>query len=216
MGNYLCNTWQGFIQQLVNLMSHGYRYYCVINLPEKKRDTWGNIDKKLIQKYSANMGKDKRYRRLLQGDANHIYLRWGNRALILRTPGRVLEADDVFFDLNDKPLLVRAGGTLQLKIVSTGIKGRCTVYIDKGVYREIKAELLNHVRYRRLDVVQKRFDVLDGIPRYSGITQQKAQLVTALIEAGAKHGLKLKRKDLHFQTALRKVKVFHDGSVVVQ
>lgn len=206
---YLCDSWQGFLQQLVTLVGHGYLYYCMIEYPEKKRSKWIDIDQKLIQKYDAGISKDQRYRRHKKGEANHIFLRWENCALILRTSGECRQgSDDNFIDIGIKSMIIKVGETLRLKIVPVGSRGACTVYIDKNVFRDLKAELLDHCRHRRCDILIKRFQALNGIPAYSGITQQMSGLVTDIIKAGRKHCLTLSRSDFSIRTSRKIYKVF--------
>lgn len=208
MGKHVCTSWQGFLQQLITLISHGYRYYCKTEYPKNKQDKWETIDSKLIAKYEADMSKDQRYRNQMKGQANHMFIRWENYSLLLRTVGDVKETDDRFIDILDKPLLLDIGSTLKIKIVPVGSKGHVTAYLDKAVYREIKAELLDHAMHKRVDILKGRFSALEGIPAYSGIVQQKAALLTDIILEGRRHGLKLLRKDFQFRTGRKIYKVF--------
>jgi hypothetical protein len=195
-------------QQIVTLVGHGYSQYCLTIYPEKKRLKWLEIDRKIIDKHETDLGKDQRYRRQVKGFANCIFLRWESIAVILRTPGEFNQGDDTFYDVSDKPLIIQVGETLRLKIVPVGSRGRCTVYIDKTVFRELKAELMDHCRHHRRDVLLKRFQGLNGIPAFSGITQQKSGLVTSIVKEGNLHGLKLLRKDFPIYTARKIHKVF--------
>ena len=205
---YLCNTWQGFLQQIVTLVGHGYCHYCLTTYPEKKRSKWPEIDLKLINNYGADQSKDQRYRRQLKGMANYMFLRWENCALILRSPGEFVPGDDTFVSIADEPVVLQVGEILRLKIVPIGSRGHCTVYLDKAVYRDLKASLLDHCRHRRRTVLLNRFQALNNIPSYSGITHQKKLLVSDLIIEGRRHGLKLLRKDFPLRTSRKIFKVF--------
>ncbi|BCS52656.1 hypothetical protein [Geobacter sp. SVR] len=206
---YQAADWQGYVQQIVNLMGHGYQDYCLVKLPMKKQAEWGTIDQRIAGKYCADLGKDKRYRRQLKGLANYAYLRWEDAAVILRTNGEPLPTTDRFVSLHDKPLQVRVGESTVLKVVPASHKGRkVTVYLAKDKYREIKAGLLDNVRHRQLDVLHGAFSRLDGLPPYAGIVRQKAELVTAIVLEGKRHGLKLCRKDFPFRTKRRNKPVF--------
>ena len=206
---HLCDTWQGFLQQIVTLVGHGYHNYCMTEYPEKKRSKWMDIDQKLIEKYDAGVSKDQRYRRHKKGQANFVFIRWDSCALILRTSGEDCQnSDDNFIDIGKKSLIIKVGETLSLKIVPVGSRGACTVYIDKTVFRDLKAELLGHCRHRRRDVLLKRFQALNGIPAYSGVTQQLSGLVTDIVMAGKRYGLNIHRKDFPIRTSRKIYKVF--------
>jgi hypothetical protein len=205
---YLCDSWQGFIQQIVSLAGHGYWLYCQTYYPAKKLEKWLSIDQKLIAKYSCDSGKDKRYRRQLSGQANVIFLRWGNTALLLRSSGILDGADDQFVSIYDRPILVTVSDTLTLKIVANGSKGRATVYLDRSSFREIKAELLLKVSQRHIDAMRIQFDLLNGIPAFSGISQQKAKLLESILKEAKKHRIILKKDDFRINTGRKIHKVF--------
>lgn len=205
---YLCGNWQGFLQQVVTLVGHGYQHYCLTIYPDSKRDKWRKIDEKLIKKYEADLGKDARYRRQKKGLANCMFLRWECIAIIFRSPGDYAQRDDTFVDIEEAPLIFQVGDTLRLKIVPVGSRGRCTAYIDKEVLRDIKAELLDHCRHRRLDILKRRFQALNGIPGFSGITQQKSVLLSEILKEAKRHGLQVKRSDFPIKTRRKIYKVF--------
>ncbi len=167
MGKHICTTWQGFLQQLITLISHGYRYYCKTDYPQSKQKKWQAIDTKLIEKYNASIGKDRRYRNQQKGQANYLFIRWENQSLLLRSAGEYQEPDDKFVDISIKPLLLTIGTALKIKIVPTGSKGKVTAYLAKEVYRNIKSELLDHCAHKRVEVLKSRFSALNGIPAYS-------------------------------------------------
>ncbi len=208
MDQHICTSWQGFIQQAITLISHGYHLYCKTVYPENKREKWHAIDSKLIEKYGADVGKDKRYRNKLKGQANHVFLRWENCALLLRSTGNITVSDDIFVNILKEPLIFAVGEIMKIKIVSVGSRGRVTAYIEKTVYRQIKAELLELCSHRHVEVLKNRFSALNGLPAHSGITQQKSQIVTEIIQNGKKHGLKLSRKDFPILTRKKVYKVF--------
>ena len=82
---YLCKDLKGFMQLVTYLVSRGYYYHCVIILPEKKRDKFESIDKKLIDKYAADKSKYQRSRQKIKKQANFYYLRLENLAILLHT-----------------------------------------------------------------------------------------------------------------------------------
>jgi hypothetical protein len=66
--NYQCRSWQGFVQQLVYLVSRGgYFYYCLVQYPLEKKEKWEKIDTKLIGKYQCDKSKYQRARNKNKG-----------------------------------------------------------------------------------------------------------------------------------------------------
>lgn len=95
---YLCRSWQSFLENLVDLIGHGYYYVCVNPLPRRKEQRFLEIDFKIMHSYQAFynklQSKDKYYRRKKKGLANFRYLRWDNIAVVLHTPGMIICNDE--------------------------------------------------------------------------------------------------------------------------
>ena len=83
--------WQSYLQEVTNLFSHGYFYFCPVKYPQDKINKWPRIDQKLIAKYSANQDKDRKYRNKQKGLANYMLVRHADQCLLLRTEGREIE-----------------------------------------------------------------------------------------------------------------------------
>lgn len=96
--NYLCRNWQSLVENMVDLVGHGYYYVCVIPLPRRKEQKFFEIDYKIMRSYHAFynklQSKDKYYRRKKKGLANFRYLRWDNIAVVLHTPGMIIVSGD--------------------------------------------------------------------------------------------------------------------------
>lgn len=205
MGNYLCISWQGFIQQVVYQISRGYYWYCLVAYPETKQDRWPRIDKKLIEKYSADLSKDQRYRRKAKGVANFMFLRWGHFAVILHTQGIGQVSDrDHFDDIRKKPLEVRLNLGYRIHFGSNGV----TVHFDRESYQGVKEILADAVRLHNPRLLKLEFDRLNGIPCWSGVVEQKRQLLAFALRAARKNGLVVKREEFRFNTRRKVYKVF--------
>lgn len=75
-----------FIQQLTNLISHGYWFYVTGEVPAGKDVE--KIDAKIIHKYGLELTPWQRSRKKKAGSANVAYLRFGRRWVILSTKGQ--------------------------------------------------------------------------------------------------------------------------------
>ncbi|BET58519.1 hypothetical protein [Geobacter sp. 60473] len=206
MGNYLCISWQGFIQQVVYQVSRGYYWYCLIEYPEAKQDRWLRTDNKLMGKYSADLSKDQRYRRKGMGKANFMFLRWGRFAVVLHTKGIVEEVADKdhFCDIREKPLEVRLNLGYRIHFGSNGV----TVHLDRESYHGVKEILADAVRRHNPRLLKQEFDRLNGIPCWSGVVEQKRQLLAFALRAARKNGLVVKREEFRFITRRKVHKVF--------
>ena len=207
MSNYLCMSWQGFLQQVVYQVSRGYLFYCLVEYREDKRDKWMTTDKKLIRKYQTDLSKDQRYRRKAKHLSNFVFLRWDKWAVILHTVGTidVDKYDDIFHAIDTRPLELRLNLCYR---VHTGAKGEVTVHLTRDSYRGTKASLDHSIFQRRRDMLIKEFNQLNGLPCWGGIVQQKSQLLEHILRKAGKFGIKVKRGDFRFTTRRAIYEVF--------
>ncbi|GAB1536727.1 hypothetical protein ADMFC3_23580 [Geovibrio sp. ADMFC3] len=211
-GYYLCTCWQAFIQQIVHNVSHGYYYYHYHTLTENRRPKLPEIDKKIETRFATDRAKDKRYRAKKNGECNYFYLRYGLQLIIMRTDGNERHAarqEQRFDDIREVPLEIRieGDGNLVLKLHRKAVNG-ISVCLSKACYRDKKVELLELVEHRRTMQVIYLFNMLNGIPAYSGVTEHKKLLLKEVLNAAKKHGVKLSKDDFRLKTKLVKYKVF--------
>src|SRR5512147_1512330 len=77
---------EGFIQQLaVGYLARGYWFYVGGPIPDGKDPR--AVDAKLIDRYGVAISKFERARRKVRGLANVQYLRYGQRFVLVATPG---------------------------------------------------------------------------------------------------------------------------------
>lgn len=199
--NYLCNSWQFMLQQIIYLVSKGYTYYSTGEIPINKSNKARSIDKKIIDKYNINLSKYQRTRRKQKKIANFYYLRWKNQFVILHTKGNVDESviiDDEFYNLNDyrkgdSKFKIIVGKELIVNIIMK--EGKPTVVLDKSTYKNVKAELDELVKTKQIKKLYKRFSMLNSIPAWSGIVKQKFLLQEEIYKAAKKYGLNTKKKN---------------------
>lgn len=210
---YLCSSWQGLLQQLAWLLSRGYWYHHVTYLPERKRDRWESIDKKLIAKYGTDLSKWQRARRRKKGLANFAYLRWENVAVLMHTAGDIpsdIVYDDHFRDFRAK------GKKNRLKIQISPLVGfefylddkGITVKLDKATFRGIKDSLEEVISTKDVEKIRKEFNKINGFPAYRGIVCQKVQLAKYVVKKAGHHQVKLSASDLRINTYKPYVPVF--------
>lgn len=185
---YEVASWQGLLQHFVYLIGRGYYHYCIVTLPEKKRNRWQQIDQKIIAKYHTETDKFRRSRRKVNGLANFHYLRWDSVAVILHTEGKVDEnilVDDKFLDARSVPVILRISKLSVFRIYRYG--GRWTINLARETYQGIKAELIELALCRNVKLMVYTFDKLNGYPPWAGIIAQKRQLAQLLCKEAKKH-----------------------------
>lgn len=76
---------EGMVAQVVNLITHGYRYYFTGRVKEGKDP--GEVDRRMLADYEADLPKWTRERRRRVGKANFRYLRFERTFILLATEG---------------------------------------------------------------------------------------------------------------------------------
>src|SRR5690625_3173035 len=173
---YLCSSWKGFLQQIVSQLAFGYEYYHITIYPEKKKDKWLQIDKKLIHKYQTKKSKFQRSRIKSKGFANFYFLRWENIAVILHSGGNIsndIVYDDKFKKLSENPMFLKISERITLKIQKSKIKNKkVDVFLKKESYQNIKEQIYEVVtKTKRKENIITEFKKLNGLPSYRGINQ---------------------------------------------
>ncbi|MGU8412089.1 hypothetical protein ACV3M7_13945 [Clostridium perfringens] len=198
--DYLCKSWQFMLQQIVYLVSKGYIYYSVGEIPLNKASKARSIDQKIIDKYNMDLSKHQRARRKQKKLTNFYYLRWKNQFVILHTKGNVDESviiDDEFFNIQEHSkgdkFKLTIGKELIVNIVLKN--GKPTVVLDKSTYKDIKTELDELVKNKQIGKLYKRFSMLNSIPAWSGIVEQKFLLQEEIYKSAKKYGLNTKKKN---------------------
>lgn len=197
--DYLCNSWQFMLQQIIYLVSKGYTYYTTGEIPLDKASKARSIDQKIINKYNIDLSKDQRARRKKKKLANFYYLRWKNQFVILHTEGKLEQtADDVFYNIKNKSkggdkFKITIGKKLSVNIVL--VNEKVTVTLDKSTYKDIKVKLNELVKNKQIKKLYKRFSMLNSIPAWSGIVKQKFLLQEEIYKAAKKYGLNTKKRN---------------------
>jgi len=210
---YEVQNWQGLLQQLVNYTSLGYRKYCEVEYPERKRGRFSTIDRKIIAKYHADKNKDQRSRLKKKGFANFVFMRWDRYACILQSPGKVREDivyDDTFHSFTGRPIEVRVGPETLLLVGFFGRNGGVSVKISKETYREVRAGLMEATYSGDRSRCIGEFNKLNGLPAWHGIVEQKVRLAEYLVKEARSHQMKLSKRDLRIYTRRKVYPVWKD------
>lgn len=204
--NYLCNSWQFLLQQLVYQIGKGYYFYHVGVIPDNKFDKRFQIDQKIVKKYNIDLSKYQRARRKRNDIVNFYYLRWKNVFIILHTKGDFPEGfkpDDEFKDIMQKKeklnrLVVRISTNVAFEITMKNKKGESkravTVSFSRDTMQNFNAELEELVKYKKLSQIKEFFARINNIPAWSGIIQQKQVLLGNLYKCAKKYKLNTKDK----------------------
>src|SRR5690625_4941401 len=184
---YLCSSWKGFLQQIVSQLAFGYEYYHITIYPEKKKDKWLQIDKKLIHKYQTKKSKFQRSRIKAKGFVNFYFLRWENIAVILHSDGNIskdITYDDKFKNLGKNPMLLKISERITFKIQISNIRNKkIDVFLEKESYQNIKEQIYEiAIKTKRKENIINEFKKLNGLPSYRGINQQQSNLREAFLK----------------------------------
>ena len=194
---------------IIYMMSRGYYYYCLTELPIKKQDKWLKIDEKLINKYDVEKSKFQRARQKVKGHANFYYLRWDSCALLLHTSGNLnINVDDKFYDVREKPLLIKISENIQLEIRESGEEKKLSVWLNKDSYKGFKLVLADVCRLKKKYLIIREYDKINGLPAWKGIIVQKHSIAEYTVKQAKKNNLKILKKELRINTRRKLYKVF--------
>ena len=179
---------EGFVQQVVQYITHGYRYFVTGSIPASKDPR--TVDSKLLERYSVQATKWTRGRRKQQGQANLRYLRHGGFFVILATPGRhpfFEQERSVIKDVREVPIKhagysisYRPGG--RQRDGSPDPKYRAHVRIETKRYRELKAYFVGLATHRTADKLAAEFWAVPFEP-YAPIRRQLLNILRAVNRA---------------------------------
>ena len=214
---YKPTTWQGFLQQLEFLIARsGYRYFHVTYYPQQKQDKWDKIDQKLIEKYQTNATRSQRYRNKQKKNANFMFLRFDNVAVVLMATSKFkgvktqvnkdIVIDDDFYDIGTHDLKIELGKMSSYKFHTVG--GQITLSMTNKMYKDIRTKLLEVAQTKNLKQAHYEFNKLNGLPVNKGINQQKFQLLDVLVDELKRHNVKAKKSSFFVRLTRVKVKVF--------
>jgi len=215
MQPYLCDSWQGLLQQLVYLVGRGYIYWHVTYFPMNKQKKWEQIDEKLIKKYGTDKSKWQRSRLKVKGMANFMYLRWKQIAVILHTNGDLPEdfsLNDPFSDIRYRHLTLKISELTSFDIQYIQKSGyqdyTVTVRFSKEMYRGLKDELYEVSKIKDPNLMKKTFEKINGFPAWAGIVSQRRFLAKYLVKQARKNDVKLNESELKIKDRRVPVKVW--------
>ena len=213
MEKYLVTHWKNYIYVILLNVSKGYWYYSQFRYPERKKEKWLLIDKKIIEKYQTNITKDQRYRRKKKNLANYRFFRWENQCILLRTEGtQIREDDEKWKKLEGKEKILIIVGNTEFEIKN--INKKFSVKLSKNTFKEIKAEIRNKLEKKLVNQALFEIEKISNLPNYQFLKKQKQELVKYFIEQYKIHlgnpgKLKDKLKNMiNKQVPLRKLPLF--------
>ena len=174
----------GFVQQLATgYIGHGYRYYAVRRIPEKKDPR--RIDAKLIDLYDMDMSKWARARRKRAGYANLQYLRYGSFAVLIASPpvgGHVFfrECPD-YKDVRQRAIRF-AGYSIGSSYSTRTGRWHASVRIEREQYLRLRAYLLDIATKRNASALSEEFSTL----RFEPFARVARQYLALLRQVNAK------------------------------
>jgi len=169
--------WVKFLKDIVNLASHGYKYYCRADIPEEKAHKVESVFKKLSERYQCGLSKDQKYRRKKKGLANYEIKRWERHIIVMRTEGKELDpCGDIWFSLEKKPYDLSVGPHLRLYVGKAPTGRKFTVYLARNTYRWLREILREDIIYDRDSEFKKHLSWISDLPAFSGICHQMKEL----------------------------------------
>lgn len=184
-----------FIDYLVNCISNGkYLYYQLSYIPEKKMNTefLNRLDNKLDNKYQACLCKSERLKLRRKNQARHLYARYKNIIVLLKTDGDTdVASTDKWTDIRKHKIELRISKYTMYNIGVGATKKKNNKSLDFTVSVTLGADTVNYIKLTCIDCIRYQKDLkrlvyewnkINGFNGWSGINKQKLQLKEYLIK----------------------------------
>lgn len=216
---YLVSTRFAFIQQINNLASKGYCEYQIGRFPIAKKDEFLKIDKKMIASYNTDYNSDKRHYRKKKGLCNVMYLRHEDLWILLKTKGKndnenLIEKQ--FLKIEEHPISIEVAKDFFVELRYIKDSNKHTYFISKETFRRRREYIRSYINKNQLNEAANVFNMLNGIPAWGGISEQKKMLKKYLVaymkerNQFTKEEIKRFRKSLVVITKRKNFTVFED------
>ena len=172
----------------IDYLRYGYTRYALRTIPEGKN--LAKIDAKLMFIYQVAISRPQRARRRTKGLANVVYLRFGNRFILMADEGLHPQFDKLcFLDFRFKPLVFDG--------YSIGFRGgKPCVSICAKRFRSTRKNLLK-IALHNQSKVEHYFDNVSPFS-FPGIIRQKRKLLSDINKRRKAAGLRKVQIDLRF------------------
>lgn len=181
---YLIGGWDPFVEQIVRLVSRGYEEYCLIIYPIEKEHKFSAIDQKMIEKYNANLNKDKTYYRKTKKIANFKFIRYNNIGILFKSKGELeknIIIDDAFVHVKKEKIMIPV---TEKTVMTIGYneKQKISVHLDRDTYKIVKATCFEYIDRKKINEMIETFNALNNLPAWAGIVDQKIALKKQIIK----------------------------------
>lgn len=214
-----------FIDYLLNAISNGkYLFYQISYVPENKatdKEFLAKLDAKMEDKYNTNLNKYQRLNLRRKDQSRHLYVRYKDIIILLRTPGITEVANgEKWIDIRKEKIRLKISNNTTYLIglgqakASKGntLESKVTVTLSKETYELIKLSCLDAIRYKKsIKKLHYEFNKINGFNGWSGINKQKMQLKDYLaIEVCKEFGIKKKEAKKIFRINTYRAKALKD------
>ena len=153
-----------FIDYLVNSISNGkYLYYQLSYIPENKMNTefLNRLDNKLDNKYQACLNKSERLNLRRKNQARHLYVRYKNIIVLLKTCGDTdVASTDKWTDIRKHKIELKMGKyTTYCVGVGPAKKRKNDKSLDFTVSVTLSADTVNYIKLSCIDCIRYQKDI---------------------------------------------------------
>lgn len=191
------NDYIKFIDYLVNAISNGkYLYYQLSYIPKDKMDNedfLNRLDKKMDNKYQAYLNKSERLKLRRKEKARHLYTRYQNIVVVLRTEGETdVAPGEKWKDIRKHKIELKLGKYTTYMIgVGPSKKKKNDKSLDFIVSVTLSPDTVNYIKLSCIDCIRYQKDIrrlvyewnkINGFNGWSGVNKQKLQLKEYLVK----------------------------------
>ena len=182
------------VDYMVNAIANGkYLYFQTSYISENKYEKMDlkKFDKKIIDKYNADLSKSERLSCRRRNQARFIYVRFRNQIIILKTNGESdIAKNEKWRDIRNDKLEIKVGATTSY-LVGVGKKKKkkgnsldtkIQVFVNSETLKEIKLACKNAISIQKsIPLFIYEWSKTNGLVAWSGVNAQRMQLKEELV-----------------------------------
>ena len=174
-----------FLGATISYLGHGYIYYKIVSIPQKKINKKAQILKKIKKNYQTKKTRSQRAYAKKKGKANFGAVNYNNLVIILHTKGEISPEIDYgkgWLEFKEKSKIELNLSDYTSIIIFRDERKKITARLSKIVLEDVKNRINEALRKRDKKALYAVLNAFKGYPLFRGIVMQKKALKSWLRE----------------------------------
>jgi len=168
-----------FLGATISYLGHGYIYYKIVSIPQKKIEKKAQILKKIEKNYQTKKTRSQRAYAKKKGKANFGAVCYNNTIIILHTKGVISENIDYgkgWYQFNEKSKIELNVSDYTSIIIFKDERKKITARLSKETLEDFKNRINEALKKKDKKALYAILSSFRGYPLFRGIVMQKKSL----------------------------------------